>query len=390
MVVPGYCQSMKRILVNMPSQFGGKPSGVARVAFALIGELVRRPDIAVVLRSPWTRAELPAAIRDAVAVVTVRRPRVMALDVLAQLVAVPACCRRHAIDVVLNIDPYGAGAGGRARVVVVHDLYFKTIPESTGPREALTTDWIFRLMLARNHAVVAVSEATRRDLEHHYPAARGRVRAIPSASVLDPALLDPAALVGETPAEVAAVSGAYVLAVGNATHNKNFGLLASAVASIASAHPDLAIVHVGEDPADAIAGSLRRLGAATRLVRLSRIDDRRLAALYRGALCLCVPSFAEGFCLPVLEAQALGCPVVCSDRSATPEVAGEGALTFDPSDASALATCLRRLLEEPGLREALVARGRRNEARYTWAATARGYADLLDAVLDGGPTRPPL
>ncbi|TXM87544.1 glycosyltransferase family 1 protein, partial [Methylobacterium sp. WL122] len=45
---------MKRILLNMPSQFGGKPSGVARVAFALVEELVRRPDLAVVLRSPWT------------------------------------------------------------------------------------------------------------------------------------------------------------------------------------------------------------------------------------------------------------------------------------------------------------------------------------------------
>ena len=371
---------MKRILLNMPSQFDGKPSGVARVAFALAAELVRRPDVAVVLRSPWTRDALPAAFRDAVEVVTVPRPRIMVLDVLAQLVTVPACCRRHAIDVVLNIDPYGAGAGGRARVVVVHDLYFRTIPESAGRREALTTDWIVRLMLARSQAVVAVSDATRRDLEHHYPAARGRVRVIPSASVLDPAVL-----AVKDPAEVA---GAYVLAVGNATHNKNFGLLAEAVAALAPSHPDLAVVHVGEDPADAVAGTLRRLGAATRVVRLSRIDDRRLAALYRGALCLCVPSFAEGFCLPVLEAQALGCPVVCSDRSATPEVAGAGALTFDPSDAGALSACLRRLLDEPDLREALVAEGRRNEARYTWGATARGYADLLDAVLADAPPRP--
>ena len=370
---------MKRILLNMPSQFGGKPSGVARVAFALVGELVRRPDVAVVLRSPWTRDQLPEAIRDAIAVVTVPRPRIMVLDVLAQLVTVPACCRRHAIDVVLNIDPYGAGAGGRVRVVVVHDLYFRTIPESAGRREALTTDGIFRLMLARNHAVVAVSDATRRDLERHYPAAAGRVRVIPSASVLDPA-----ALLGEDPAEV---EGPYVLAVGNATHNKNFGLLAEAVARIAPRRPDLAVVHVGEDPSDAVAGTLRRRGAATRVVRLSRIDDRRLAALYRGALCLCVPSFAEGFCLPVLEAQALGCPVVCSDRSATPEVAGEGALTFDPADATALAACLGRLLDEPGLRETLAAQGRRNQARYTWDATARGYADLLDAALDAAAPR---
>ena len=120
-----------------------------------------------------------------------------------------------------------------------------------------------------------------------------------------------------------------------------------------------------------------------RLTRLSRIGDGQLAALYRGALCLCVPSFAEGFCLPVLEAQALGCPVVCSDRSATPEIAGAGALTFDPADAAALAACLRRLLDEPGLRSALIARGHDNARRYDWAETARRYeALLLDALRD--------
>ncbi|WP_375455231.1 glycosyltransferase family 4 protein [uncultured Methylobacterium sp.] len=370
---------MKRVLVNMPSQFGGKPSGVARVAFGLIGALAARPGLTVVLRSPWSREQLPAAFGEAVEVVTVPRPRIMVLDVLAQLVTVPACCRRHAIDVVLNIDPYGAGAGGKARVVVVHDLYFKTIPHSTGPREARTSDLIVRLMLARNDAVVAVSDATRRDLEHHYPAARGRVRVIPSASVLDPAIR-----ADDARSEVA---GRYVLAVGNATHNKNFGLIAEAAARLSAERPDLAVVHVGEDPGDTIAGTLRRLGSALRPIRLSRIDDARLAALYRGALCLCVPSFAEGFCLPVLEAQALGCPVVCSDRSATPEVAGAGALTFDPSDPAALAACLRRLLDEPGLRADLAARGRRNEAGYTWAATARAYEAVLDAVLAHAPTR---
>ncbi|WP_375462539.1 glycosyltransferase family 4 protein [uncultured Methylobacterium sp.] len=365
---------MKRILVNMPSQFGGKPSGVARVAFRLIAELASRPDLTIVLRSPWTRDALPEGLRGRIEVVTVPRPRIMVLDVLRQLLTVPACCRRHAIDLVLNIDPYGAARGGRARVVVVHDLYFRTIPESTGPREARTTDLIFRLMLRGNGAVVAVSDATRRDLEKHYPRARGRVRVIPSASVIDPAAL--------TDGARSEVAGPFILAVGNATHNKNFGLLAEAAARLAPHRPDLAIVHVGEDPDDAIGAVLRRLDAGIRVIRLSRIDDGRLAALYRAALCLCVPSFAEGFCLPVLEAQALGCPVVCANRSATPEVAGEGALTFDPTDPAALAACLHRLLDEPGLRADLAARGRRNEARYTWAATGRAYAALLSDALD--------
>ncbi|MCJ2136286.1 glycosyltransferase family 4 protein [Methylobacterium sp. J-026] len=367
---------MPRVLVNMPTQFGGRPSGVALVAFRVIAGLIERGTFTVVLRSPWTRAQLPEAIRDRIEVVTVPRPRIMLLDVLRQAVTVPRLCRAFNIDVVLNADPYGAAFGGRARVSVVHDLYFRTMPGRSRSREALTTDPIFRLVLANSARVIAVSEATRRDLGRFYPTLRDRTHTVPSAAMIDPDAVDPAP---ELP------PGPFVLAVGNAMYNKNFATLARALAALG--RPEIGIVHVGEDPDEAIAEALG--GAPVRLTRLSRIGEGRLAALYRNALCLCVPSFAEGFCLPVLEAQALGCPVICSNRSATPEIAGAGALTFDPTDAGALTACLRRLLDEPGLRAALIDRGRDNAGLYDWAETARRYETLLlDALRDSARAEP--
>ena len=119
---------MPRVLVNMPSQHAGRPSGVALVAFRVMAGLIERGTVSVVLRSPWTREQLPASIRDRIAVVTVPRPRVMLLDVLRQAITVPRLCRALDIDVVLNVDPYGAAFGGRVRVSVVHDLYFRTMP----------------------------------------------------------------------------------------------------------------------------------------------------------------------------------------------------------------------------------------------------------------------
>jgi glycosyltransferase involved in cell wall biosynthesis len=366
---------MPRVLVNMPSQHGGRPSGVALVAFRVIAGLLARGTFAVVLRSPWTRDQLPPAIRDRIEVVTVPRPRIMLLDVLRQAITVPRLCRARGIDVVLNADPYGAAFGGRARVSVVHDLYFRTLPERSGSREARTTDPIFRLVLGNSARVITVSEASRRDLARFYPSLRDRTHTVPSAAMLDPAAGEPGPGLPD---------GSFVLAVGNALYNKNFATLARAVTALG--RPGIGIVHVGEDPDEAIAAALD--GAPVPLTRLTRIDDGRLAALYRGALCLCVPSFAEGFCLPVLEAQALGCPVICSDRSATPEIAGAGALTFDPADAAALTACLRRLIDEPGLRSALIARGHDNVRRYDWAETARRYEGLLlDAIRDSVRTR---
>ena len=114
-----------------------------------------------------------------------------------------------------------------------------------------------------------------------------------------------------------------------------------------------------------------------RLIRLSGIDDHQLADLYRHAACLCVPSTYEGFCLPVLEAQQLGCPVVCSNRSATPEIAGKGALTFDPADSDSLVAALERLFREPDLASDLRQAGYENRKLYSWQKAAESYAQVF-------------
>ncbi len=84
--------AMPRVLVNMPSQHAGRPSGVALVAFRVIAGLVERGTFSVVLRSPWTRDQLPPAIRDRIEVLTVPRPRIMLLDVLRQAFDRPDDC----------------------------------------------------------------------------------------------------------------------------------------------------------------------------------------------------------------------------------------------------------------------------------------------------------
>ncbi|ANV26989.1 glycosyltransferase family 4 protein [Agrobacterium pusense] len=359
-----------RILVNMPSQYGGKASGVARVTFSLLERLLEQTDDDYILRSPWTRAQLPAELRDSrLRLIETARPHIMVLDVLRQAMTLPVLCRREGIDVLFNADPFGSPLGGRRRITLVHDLYFKTIPEQIGWRAALTTDFIFRLMLAGSHRIACVSDATRMDLARFYPGAARKSVTIHSDSTLK---LDAGATAAPPP-----IAGRYILAVGNATSNKNFALLGKAFARLGPTMPDLRIVHVGRDEAEEIANTLDDPGLKARLIRLSGIDDRELAELYRHAACLCVPSTYEGFCLPVLEAQQLGCPVVCSNRSATPEIAGMGALTFDPSDTDSLVATLERLFREPALAETLRQAGYENRSLYSWEKAAETYAQLL-------------
>ena len=101
------------------------------------------------------------------------------------------------------------------------------------------------------------------------------------------------------------------------------------------------------------------------------VPDEDLPAVYAGAQTFVLPSLYEGFGLPVLEAMACGTPVICSNTSSLPEVAGDAALLIDPADSGSLAAGLQRVLRDGALREQLCARGLCQAERFSWERTAR-------------------
>jgi glycosyltransferase involved in cell wall biosynthesis len=112
-----------------------------------------------------------------------------------------------------------------------------------------------------------------------------------------------------------------------------------------------------------------------------------LIDLYQGAVGVVFPSLAEGFGLPILEAFAVGCPVLTSAGTACAEVAGDAALLVAPADPSAIAEGMRRLLDDDGRRRDLVAAGRERARSFTWARCAeltRGAYQAAIAAHRGG------
>jgi glycosyltransferase involved in cell wall biosynthesis len=112
------------------------------------------------------------------------------------------------------------------------------------------------------------------------------------------------------------------------------------------------------------------LGVEDRVRFVDWVADRELNALYRGARAMVLPSFIEGFGLPVLEAMRHGTPVACSRQSALPEVAGDAALLFDPQDQQSVTDGVRRVLGDEGLRAELIAAGLERVREFTWRRTA--------------------
>jgi len=114
---------------------------------------------------------------------------------------------------------------------------------------------------------------------------------------------------------------------------------------------------------------------------LGWVSGADLEGLYAASACLAFPSLAEGFGLPVLEAMRRGLPVACADATSLPEVAGDAALLFDPTDVDAIAAAIERLLTDDELRADLVQRGHAQAAEFSWERTARATLAAYDAAL---------
>jgi alpha-1,3-rhamnosyl/mannosyltransferase len=121
---------------------------------------------------------------------------------------------------------------------------------------------------------------------------------------------------------------------------------------------------------------------------VGRVPDEDVPGLVAEARALVLPSFTEGFGLPVLEAQASGTPVVCSDRGGLAEAAGDAALFIDPDSVEDLATALGRILDDEALRDRLVARGLERSRERTWDRVAERTAEVYREVLTPSRTAP--
>jgi glycosyltransferase involved in cell wall biosynthesis len=173
------------------------------------------------------------------------------------------------------------------------------------------------------------------------------------------------------PAAVAALRGApFLLHVGSCSARKRVDVLLNVFSGVRRRLPGLRLVKVGADWSGDQCQQIGRLGLAGQIVPLYGLDRREVAALYRAAAVVLLPSDAEGFGLPVIEALACGSVVVASDLPALREAGGEAAVYRPVGDAAAWAETVGRLLADPGTAPARAVR-LAQASRFSWANHAR-------------------
>jgi glycosyltransferase involved in cell wall biosynthesis len=269
-------------------------------------------------------------------------------------------------------------------VLTVYDVIPLRHPEHSTARARLLFRLTTQLALRAASRVIAISAAAALDFSADFGIAPERITAIPLAA--DPAFRPQSA---EVIADVRARYGLpdrFILYLGSNKPHKNLVRLVQAWQTagcklqvegctlvVAGAwnprYPEARILaESGEsDTRSNLQSSIFNLQS---ILWLGPIPDADLPALYAAADAFVFPSLFEGFGLPVLEAMACGTPVICSNVSSLPEIAGDAALLFDPADVSAIADALIRSVSDAGLSAELAQRGLARVAAFTWERTA--------------------
>jgi glycosyltransferase involved in cell wall biosynthesis len=247
---------------------------------------------------------------------------------------------------------------GRTLVGTVHDTVPWTHPETLTPHGAQWHRTMVSRLVRKAHGIVVPTAAVARELAEYAPGS-AHVQVIGHGVTAALAVQPPDA---DTVARRLALPPRYVLAVGTLEPRKGIDVLIEAM-ELPEA-PDLPVLLVGAKGwgnVDITSERVRLLGALT---------DVELAVVLHRATVLAVPSLAEGFGLPLLEAMAAGVPVVHSDAPALVEVAGGAGFVARIGDPKSLVVALRTVTDDPAAARAASDRGRQRASRFTWRAAA--------------------
>lgn len=254
-----------------------------------------------------------------------------------------------------------------ARVVTIHDLVWRHAPQTMRPLSRWMEARLMPQAIRLADVIMADSQSTADDVQAEFPAARGRVRVVHLGSTRL------AHARGKEALRQWGVNRPYVLAVGTLEPRKNLRHLLQAYATLPQAfragHQLLLVGGKGWG-GGSIATLVAELELENDVVVCGYVNDEELATLYTHALCLALPSLYEGFGLPLVEAMSCGTPVITSNLSSLPEVAGPAGLLVDPYDVGSIRAALCKMMDPLHDKAHWGALAKAQAAKFSWEKAA--------------------
>jgi len=286
-------------------------------------------------------------------------------------------CRKKPFDIYHETAFVPAKINSTPSIYSMYDLSLRHYAD-THPRDRV---WFFEYFIKRRLGsashILTISEFIRQEIIEEFKVPSEMVTAIPLAP--DP-MFSPC-----NKADVQNIKAkynlpeSYLLFVGTLEPRKNINLLIDAMEK---ADSDIPLVLVGwngwgDKP---WMDKVQKKGLAHRIVMTGYLPDEDLKEIYSGATALVYPSLYEGFGLPIVEAMACGCPVICSNAASMPEVAGDAGVLIDPYNSDELAEGIEKISNNTEFRQNLIKKGLAQAASFKWEVTARETLELFQRV----------
>ncbi|WP_354699227.1 glycosyltransferase [Paraconexibacter sp. AEG42_29] len=358
------------LIFLVPGETGGMEVAALELIAALVADAPADLQLTLFVNQeaadaggPWSDGSLPSVVVPIKATNRVEWVR-------GEQQLLPGLAARAGCDLVHSLASTAPLRGAFRRLTTIHDLNYAMVPDTHFGLRGLGMRALVPAAARRSHRILVDAASTVEDLVQVLGTPREKIDVVPLGVRPPDASVTPT-----TPLELRTglgLGGRRVLLSASAKRpHKNLLRLLDAHASLPADTRPVLVLPGYSTPHEA--------DLVARAAALGTTDDVRLPAwvsaadlegLYALADAFVFPSLHEGFGLPVLEAMARGVPVVCSDRSSLPEVAGDAALLVDPEDVGALASALTHLLDDGALRERLSAAGVERAAQFTWSRTA--------------------
>lgn len=272
----------------------------------------------------------------------------------------------------------------RARsLLTVHDLSFVRVPDAASPSLRQFLDAVVPRSVRRADHILADSIATKRDLIELYGTPDEKITVLYSGVDTRFAPVADLAMLNAVRAKYQLPDAPFIFSVGTVQPRKNYERLVRALAVLRDSGMDVQLVIAGGRGwlEDGIYRAVRETKLDEYVRFAGFVDDADLPALYSAATVTAVPSLYEGFGIPVLESMACGTPVLTSNVSSLPEVAGDAAISVTPTNLDEMVDGLQRLITDAALREVLIQRGFERTKSFTWQFAANQLRGVYRSLL---------
>ncbi len=286
----------------------------------------------------------------------------------------PGLAERAGCDVVHSLGSTAPVRGRFRRVVTIHDLHYKLVPDAHFGLRGLGMRVLIPAAARSAHRIIVDAASTRDDLVEHLGTPREKIDVVPLAGASIPDI-EPTSE-AELRARFDLRDRRVLLSVSAKRPHKNLMRLIEALARLPAPRPVLVLPGYPTPHEAELRARAEALGISDDVRFPAWVSAADLEGLYALADAFVFPSLYEGFGLPVLEAMARGVPVACSDRGSLAEVAGDAALLFDPDRVEDITRALASILQ-PDTGARLRASGLERAREFTWERTATDSANAL-------------